>query len=71
MKRRDLAAHRGHTYEDQMESGEFDALNYCGVCGCLLNRKNKPETAEAWPQLCKRCNETDIRPPEAPEDLPR
>ena len=70
MRARDRAAHRGHTYEDQMESGEFNALNYCGVCSCWLNQPDKPETKEVWPQLCKRCNETDTRPPQAPEDLP-
>ena len=63
--------HAGHSYEDQMLSGCFDALDYCGICGCLLNQPGRPETKEAWPQLCARCNETDTTPPSRPEDLPR
>lgn len=58
MRAQDLAAHRGHTYEDQALSGEFDALDFCGACGSDLTDVD----AGCPPQLCRHCTEPEDRP---------
>jgi hypothetical protein len=52
---RDLQQHQGHTHEDQVASGVFDAWRYCYHCDCELNVSGQPETREAEPQTCAKC----------------
>lgn len=51
----DRQQHAGHTHEDIIESGVFEAMEYCHHCGCALNDPARPESREVEPQVCAQC----------------
>ncbi len=53
MRQQDRQAHRGHTYEDQAEAGEFDALGFCYTC----NNELTDDDNGCPPQTCRRCHD--------------